>query len=59
MAVNCKICSGEFLSSPDDVVLCEFKEGATHLGCCVHNCSMEGAPCIHAMGTYKKEQNKN
>ncbi len=54
MVVNCKICSGDFGSSPDSVVLCEHKEGAVHMGCCVHNCSSDMKPCQHCMGIYNK-----
>ena len=35
MGVNCKLCKGEFKESPDAVILCDFKEGPVHLGCCI------------------------
>ena len=54
---NCKICSNPFKDSPDDVVLCDFKEGPVHYGCCVALCSQQGAPCVHAQGVYGKKVN--
>ena len=54
MAVKCKICGGDFKTSPDSIVLCEHKDGVVHLGCCVNNCSMNKAPCKHCVATYDK-----
>lgn len=52
--VECKICSGQFNDSPDSVVVCNHKEGAVHLGCCIHNCSFDMKPCENAAGVYEK-----
>jgi len=54
MGVECKICTGDFETSPDNVVLCEHKRGLVHLGCCVYNCSLDKNPCKHAKAKYKK-----
>lgn len=54
--VVCKICGGQFDSSPDSIVLCKHKEGTVHLGCCMHNCSMDMKPCENSLGTYDKIQ---
>lgn len=53
---NCKVCTGDFKTSPDDMVLCEHKEGSVHLGCCVYDCSLDRKPCVHALGVYKKHK---
>jgi len=50
----CKICNGEFKNSPDSILLCEHKQGAVHLGCCLNNCSWNKQPCQHSIGTYEK-----
>ncbi|MBW2974597.1 hypothetical protein KY366_02670 [Candidatus Woesearchaeota archaeon] len=52
--MKCKICDGDFKSSPDSVLLCGHKEGAVHLGCCINNCSWNKQPCGHSTGTYEK-----
>ncbi len=54
MAVLCNICDDEFQNSPDSIVLCKFKEGVVHLGCCINNCSMDNKPCEHALAIYDK-----
>jgi hypothetical protein len=51
---NCKICSGTFHNSPDRMLLCDHKDGSVHLGCCEHNCSMDGKPCKHKVAMYSK-----
>ena len=56
MVVQCKVCTGDFDSSPDSIVLCRHKEGAVHFGCCVHDCSNDNRPCEHCAGTYDKCQ---
>jgi len=56
--VNCKICTGQFNTSPDSVVLCSHKEGTVHLGCCINNCSWDKQICEHAIGKYDKSQIK-
>lgn len=52
--VSCKICNGQFDTSPDSIVLCEHKEGVIHFGCCVNKCSQDGQACKHALGVYNK-----
>jgi len=52
--VVCKICSGQFDTSPDSIVVCKQKEGVVHLGCCINNCSMDKQICEHALGKYNK-----
>jgi len=52
--MECKVCSGEFGSSPDSIVVCGHKEGNVHLGCCMNNCSIDKKPCEHAIGIYEK-----
>ena len=52
MSVKCEICTGDFKTSPDKVVLCEHKGGVVHLGCCVHDCSEDNEPCKHSLGVY-------
>ena len=54
MVISCNICSGEFKGSPDSIVLCDFKDGMVHLGCCINNCSMDKKPCKHAIAVYEK-----
>jgi len=56
--VVCNICSGQFDTSPDSIVLCGYKEGAVHLGCCMYNCSMSREICEHALGKYDKAEIK-
>ena len=56
--MQCKICSGDFKTSPDKVILCDNKKGSVHLGCCVNNCSMDQKPCEHSAGCYKKLDQK-
>jgi len=56
MMDSCKICSGAFQDSPDQLILCEHKEGFVHLGCCIDRCSMDGKPCEHSKGQYKKDK---
>jgi len=51
---DCKICTGDFKKSPDNLVLCENHKGFVHLGCCTHRCSMDGKPCKHCVGQYAK-----
>ncbi|MBR9705799.1 hypothetical protein GOV14_02070 [Candidatus Pacearchaeota archaeon] len=58
MGVSCNICSGEFQSSPDSVVLCGFKDGLVHLGCCINDCSGDNKPCEHAIAMYDKLEQK-
>jgi hypothetical protein len=58
MGTNCKLCKGDFERSPDDVVLCDHKEGAVHLGCCLYKCSLDGSPCVHALALYEKKKEK-
>ncbi|MBU1975745.1 MAG: hypothetical protein KKG59_05055 [Nanoarchaeota archaeon] len=52
--MQCKICNGDFKSSPDAIVLCEHKDGAVHSGCCINNCSADKKPCEHCLGLYGK-----
>lgn len=52
--VKCKVCEGDFKSSPDSVILCEHKDGAVHLGCCINDCSKNKMPCDHSCGLYDK-----
>lgn len=52
---SCKICGGNFQDSPDDLVLCEHKEGFVHHGCCVNRCSMNHSPCAHCKAEYTKD----
>ena len=54
--VECKICNGQFDTSPDSIVLCKHKGGAVHLGCCVNNCSEDNQPCEHTAGVYDKKK---
>ncbi|MFH0978119.1 MAG: hypothetical protein V1837_02335 [Candidatus Woesearchaeota archaeon] len=54
MGVQCNICNGVFNNSPDSLVLCDFKDGIVHLGCCVDNCSIDKKPCKHAVSVYDK-----
>lgn len=56
--VKCKICSGQFDTSPDSIILCKYKEGVVHLGCCINNCSMNREICEHALGKYDKSKIK-
>ncbi len=51
---TCNICKGNFDLSPDEIVLCEHKDGFVHLGCCVSLCSMDGKPCTHSKAIYAK-----
>ncbi|MCK5283276.1 MAG: hypothetical protein KAK00_07750 [Nanoarchaeota archaeon] len=51
---DCKICSGNFADSPDELILCEHKGGLVHLGCCVSLCSGDGKPCQHSKAIYSK-----
>jgi hypothetical protein len=52
---SCKICSNNFQDSPDKLVLCEYKEGFVHLGCCTDRCSIDGKPCVHCVAQFTKE----
>jgi len=52
--MNCNICSGNFQDSPDELVLCQHKQGMVHLGCCVSLCSADGKPCRHSLAIYEK-----
>lgn len=52
--MECKLCSGNFPDSPDEIVMCDHKEGFVHLGCCVSSCSIDGKPCEHSKATYSK-----
>ncbi|HZX44822.1 MAG TPA: hypothetical protein VFF28_04020 [Candidatus Nanoarchaeia archaeon] len=54
MSIACNICNGDFEKSPDSVVLCKFKEGMVHLGCCVNNCSWDRKVCSNASAVYDK-----
>jgi hypothetical protein len=54
MVVECKICNGQFDTSPDSVILCDYKDSIIHLGCCVNNCSWDKKPCKHALSLYEK-----
>jgi hypothetical protein len=58
MVVMCNICHGEFKNSPDSIILCGFKDGPVHLGCCIHNCSYDNKPCQHALATYDKLESR-
>ncbi|MFH1711040.1 MAG: hypothetical protein ABH840_01895 [Nanoarchaeota archaeon] len=58
MSVSCNICSGAFQNSPDSVVLCAFKDGVIHLGCCIHNCSQDNRPCKHSLAIYDKLESR-
>jgi len=51
---TCKVCNGAFPDSPDELVLCEHKDGFVHLGCCVSLCSGNGKPCSHCKAIYEK-----
>jgi len=52
---KCKICDREFATSQDDaIILCEYKGGFVHLGCCINNCSLNKEPCKHCKGLYEK-----
>ncbi|MFH0876395.1 MAG: hypothetical protein V1859_10740 [archaeon] len=51
---NCNICSNAFTGSPDQLVLCEHKDGMVHKGCCTSLCSMDGKPCKHGIAMYSK-----
>jgi hypothetical protein len=52
---NCMICTSNFQDSPDDLILCEHKDGIVHLGCCVNRCSMDHNPCVHCKAEYSKD----
>lgn len=52
---SCKICTNEFHASPDELVLCEYKTGMVHMGCCVALCSQDGKPCGHCKAIYAKK----
>jgi hypothetical protein len=52
---NCKICTGDFKTSPDELVLCDHHDGMAHLGCCCYRCSMDGKPCVHGVAFYAKK----
>jgi hypothetical protein len=54
MGISCRICSGNFDLSPDSIILCKYKEGIVHLGCCVNNCSWNKQPCDNSLGCYDK-----
>jgi hypothetical protein len=53
---HCKICTGDFEKSPDQLVLCEHHKGFVHYGCCTHRCSHEHKPCKHAKSIYSKNK---
>jgi len=55
MSYTCKICSGEFENSPDNIVLCNHHNGAVHNGCCVDKCSGDNKPCEHCVGEFSKK----
>jgi hypothetical protein len=50
----CKICNNAFNAGKDGLVLCEFKEGFAHLGCCTDNCSMDHHPCKHCVNLFER-----
>jgi hypothetical protein len=50
---TCKVCSGEFNNSPDNLILCEHHSGIVHRGCCTDRCSLDGKPCKHCIKEYK------
>jgi len=52
--INCMICNGQFDASPDSIVLCEYKAGFVHMGCCIDKCSMSRSPCVNAKAIYNK-----
>ncbi|MBI5229113.1 hypothetical protein HY991_03310 [Candidatus Micrarchaeota archaeon] len=57
--VTCKICEEAFVTKPDTMVICEHRDGAVHIGCCVHKCSWDKkgpVNCKHAKATFKKIQ---
>ena len=54
MVVQCRICCGEFKNSPDSVLICNFREGVVHLGCCIDKCSWSKEPCLHCQAVYQK-----
>lgn len=52
---QCKICVNNFQDSPDELILCEHKDGMVHHGCCCARCSMDGKPCKHCKAVYSKK----
>jgi len=52
---TCKICSGVFDNSPDDIILCRFRDGVVHYGCCVGLCSLDNKPCVNCIAQYAKK----
>jgi hypothetical protein len=54
MPLSCSVCSGNLAESPDSMILCLHKQGAVHLGCCIHDCSQSHEPCDHAKAFYDK-----
>lgn len=59
LTTHCKICSHDTLHSPDQAVLCSWKNGLTHLGCCIEQCSADKqgpATCPHAKGVFHYSQ---
>ncbi len=53
--MNCMICANGLKASPDALVLCEYKEGMVHRGCCTAKCSWDGTPCVHGVAFYEKK----
>jgi hypothetical protein len=51
---TCHICSSVFNDSPDDIILCKYREGIVHYGCCVDLCSLDKKPCANCVAQYKK-----
>ena len=59
LTTKCRICKEGFEKSPDKLIICKFKKGAVHFGCCISKCSMDNQPCEHMIGMYEKISDKN
>jgi len=53
---TCKICKGHFHDSPDELLVCDHKDGFVHKGCCGAHCSYDGKPCNHCKAVYVKKK---
>ncbi|MFH1895311.1 MAG: hypothetical protein ABIJ74_01875 [archaeon] len=58
MNLKCVICEKEFGKVNDKIVLCRFRDGVAHQECCVKHCSVDGKPCRHSMGIFRRSKFK-
>ncbi|MBU2100107.1 hypothetical protein KKG83_02855 [Candidatus Micrarchaeota archaeon] len=58
MVLECVVCGKEFGKVNDKIILCKFKNGIVHQECCIKHCSVDGKPCRHSMGIFRRSKFK-